>query len=329
MVTAIALGGKAQRLAAIVQRRDGSTDLIIVSRDGSPVTVATLNCDSADAEQAVPIALHYRLSDGTPVIGWLYLPPQSVRALLPLVTIPYGGLVYGDTPPSPDGRDLGDGFANVAAIVGHGYAVLLPSMPALVATDSEPLDFAAQVLPAVDAAIATGRIDSLRLGLWGHSFGAYNVAMILTQTARFAAAIVSNGPYDLASNAGTFTPWSRLDPGYGQSLFALPGWTETGQTGLGATPWANPKRYVANSVLYHADRITTPLLIVAADKDVASLQQSEILFSALYRQGKDAELLSYWGEDHVPVSPANIRDIHARAFAWFDDIFERASRSSR
>ena len=40
--------------------------------------------------------------------------------------------------------------------------------------------------------------------------------------------------------------------------------------------------------------------------------------SALYRQGKRARFVRYWGERHVFQSSANIQDMSQRIFGWFD-----------
>ena len=43
------------------------------------------------------------------------------------------------------------------------------------------------ILPALDAAIATGIVDGDKLGLHGHSWGGYQTAFLVTQTNRFKA----------------------------------------------------------------------------------------------------------------------------------------------
>jgi dipeptidyl aminopeptidase/acylaminoacyl peptidase len=144
------------------------------------------------------------------------------------------------------------------------------------------------------------------------------VALTATQTDRFKAAIASNGIYDLASNQGSFTPQFRLDPGDNAVILQWAGYNESSQPHLGATPWENPARYAASSVIARAGRITTPLLILAGDRDFSHLEQSEQLFSALYRQGKDALLVSYWGENHVLANPANLRDSYAQVLQWLN-----------
>lgn len=304
----------------------GLERLLVQSESEPPVVVATINQALARVDTARPVALRYRLADGATMTSWLYVPPHPAGAKLAMIVMPYGGMVYGDKPPSRDGRGFELGTSNLAVVTGHGYAVLLPSMPELTQAPRGPVDYAGQILPAVDAAIGTGLVDPRRLGLWGHSLGAYDSAMAVTETDRFAGALLANGMYDFAGGIGVFAPWTRVDPGNGQSILALAGLSETGRPNLRATPWGNPQVHVDNSAIFRADRIHTPLLIVASDQDSVSLGQGESLFSAMFRQDKDAELLSYWGENHVLMSPANVCDFYARAFRWFDDRFALAVR---
>jgi dipeptidyl aminopeptidase/acylaminoacyl peptidase len=319
----VALVDHGRTLVAIGREANGTAHLFVQAGAGHPVVAASVDRTAGGADLPRRLALHYRLGDGSAATGWLYLPAHPGAARIPMIVMPYSGRVYGEQPLSAEDPAFDAGVTNVPVLVGHGYAVLLPSMPPIMASATHAPDYAGQVMPAVDAAVATGLVDSRRLGLWGHSFGGYNVAMILTETDRFAAGLVTNSLYDLASGIGSFMPWTRIDPGQGQSILSGAGWAETGQPMMAATPWANPQAYVANSVLYRASRIETPLLIVATDRDVGPLEQGEILFSALFRQDKDAQLLSYWGENHMLSSPANLRDFYARAFAWFDSRFAR------
>jgi dipeptidyl aminopeptidase/acylaminoacyl peptidase len=52
--------------------------------------------------------------------------------------------------------------------------------------------------------------------------------------------------------------------------------------------------------------------------DYVSLQQGEEFFTALYRLGKRAKFVRYWGEGHVIASPANTRDMWDNILAWLD-----------
>src|SRR5262249_5668128 len=95
---------------------------------------------------------------------------------------------------------------------------------------------------------------------------------------------------------------------------------ETGWGRMGGPPWKDLSRYIRNSPIAYVEHVQTPLLIVQGDMDTVPLQQGEEFFTALYRQGKRARFIRYWGEDHILDSPANIRDFWMQAYAWLDEF---------
>ena len=295
----------------------GAAALVLAGPDGSRTVLAAINRHLADVDPARAVAIGHRGPDETRLTSWLYLPPPG-PAKPPLIVLPYPGTVYGNAPPSDQGTDKTRFYTNAELLAGHGYAVLVPSLPP--ARRGEPAaGLAQQILGVVDAVAARGLADTSRLGLWGHSFGGYAAGVVATQTDRFRAIVASAGLFDLVSLRGTFAPSRRVAPEDGLSINAMTGWVELGQARLGTTPWADPQTYVRNSPIFAANRIRTPLLLLQGDKDVAPLAQAEEMFSSLYRQNKDAVLVTYWGEGHVVTSPANVRDLYARIFAWFDE----------
>ncbi|MEO6597412.1 MAG: prolyl oligopeptidase family serine peptidase, partial [Planctomycetota bacterium] len=86
-------------------------------------------------------------------------------------------------------------------------------------------------------------------------------------------------------------------------------------------PWDDLWRYMRNTPLFYLDRIRTPLLIVHGDMDGAPIQQGEEAFMGLYRLGKRARFVRYWGEGHVIGSEANVRHLWAQIFDWLDSHF--------
>src|SRR5690606_32409457 len=80
----------------------------------------------------------------------------------------------------------GGGF-NRAMYTSNGYAVLMPDIKYKM---NEPGNSAvAAVVPAVEAAIATGIVDRNRVGIHGHSRGGYQTSFLITQTNIFKAAV--------------------------------------------------------------------------------------------------------------------------------------------
>lgn len=264
--------------------------------------------------------IDYKSEAGEPLTGWLMLPPDydSARSY-PMVTWVYQGTTFGTSPPTQLFQGLGIYDMRLAAA--HGYVVLLPSMPRPPrgVTWDPMLTLSSGVLPAVDKAIELGVADPNRLLLAGHSFGGFSTYGLLTMTGRFKAAIAAAGPSDFTSLFGTLSGLTRYNPDAQDDLFQI-GLTESGQASLGGPPWEATSRYFRNSPVNFVDRISTPLMIVQGDLDYVPLQQGEQMFRSLARLGRRVEFVRYWGEGHVPTSPANVRDFWSRFFSWFDEF---------
>lgn len=302
--------------AAVVQT-DGVRE-ILSRADGA--RLARINDHLSGVVFASPEAVGHTAKDGSPLVSWLFRPAASGLQRPPLIIIPYpGGPARA---PSPTEADIA---TNVQLMVAAGYAVLIPSLPRVEHRGEPAEDMAADILRAVDAAALTGAFDPDRLVLWGHSFGAYSAVAAATQSSRFSAVIAANGPYDLLSVWGQFALPQSLAPEDGLPVRSRAGWVETGQGGLGAPPWTDPARYIRNSPVLSANRITVPVLLITADRDYVPPAQAQELFSALYRQQKDVVLVTYRGEGHVLSSPANIRDMYDTVWRWLDEVLARAS----
>jgi len=302
-------------------------------------TLAVINQTSEPIEWPRAVRVEQRLADGTLLRHWVLLPAGApARHPLPLVVIPYPGEVFGAAPPeSLLHQPMWPGLALTAA----GYAVLVPSLPSPRNGRGPTEGLSDRVLAAVEAAAATpaldGWIDPNRLGAWGHSFGGLGAIAMISQTDRFAAAVAVEARTDLISSWGQFTPSRRMNPDDGPSTYYSAGWVEDFQGDMRAPPWAAVQRYVANSPFFSADRIHTPLMLVAGDMDADHLGQAEEMFSALYRQDKDCVLLTYWGEQHLFASPGNLRDLYRRGLDFLDQhlrpealmLRARSARSQR
>jgi dipeptidyl aminopeptidase/acylaminoacyl peptidase len=299
-------------------RASSGEEWLFVVRGSTAIPIMTLDTHMRGIVPAAMRPLRHSLGDGSTAVSWLVLPPDADASKpLPLVVVPYPGQVYGKTPPADQQVDGERFYTSAQLLAARGFAVLLPSLPMPPILPDSGFAFADALKPAIAAALATGRCDPARIGLWGHSYGGYAVAMAAAQTSRFAGVVASSGLYDLAGTIGTFGPVSRAMPERGLPIASRYAWAEEGQGRMGAPPWVAPSRYIANSPVYIADRITTPILITAADQDVSPMGQAEQLFSALFRQGKDAQLVTYWGEGHVIASPTNVRDYYDRVAAFF------------
>jgi len=287
--------------------------------------LAEINARLADVDWPRAIAVPHLGPSGQALTSWLFLPAHPLGSPPPLVVKVYSGMSYRG---APKDSPLDRGFvANINMLTGHGYAVLTPSLPLPQGTQDPMLGLADRVLAVVDAAsnlpAAHGAFDPDRLALIGHSYGGYTTMSAITQTQRFRAAV------SVAGISNLFTQWEALPalhrsvPEVGLRFNWSTGYTEASQGGMGGPPWTDPMRYVRNSPVFAADRATTPLLLMHGDQDIVQLAQSEAMFSALFRQAKDAELVTYWGEGHSITSPGNVRDMYARIFDFLDERLAR------
>jgi dipeptidyl aminopeptidase/acylaminoacyl peptidase len=151
----------------------------------------------------------------------------------------------------------------------------------------------------------------------GQSFGGFSTYGLVTQTQKFKAAVSLAGLSNLISLYGTFGARERYTNFPQENLF-MQSLSESAQVGMGNPPWKDQGRYIRNSPITYVDRVKTPLMIIQGDMDYVAIQQGEEFFSSLYRQGKRAKFVRYWGEGHVLESPANIRDMWKQIFSWFD-----------
>jgi dipeptidyl aminopeptidase/acylaminoacyl peptidase len=265
-------------------------------------------------------SIEYTSLNGKKLKAWVILPygyREGVR--YPALTWVYPGSMAGPTISS--GHRLGSSSPlNMQLVAAQGYAVLIPSLPlAEDGVEDDPmLRLPEGVLPAVTRLVDMGIADPERLFVAGQSYGGFATYGLITQTHRFRAAVALAGLSDLYSLWGQFDARRRYTDDAHEDLF------QQGQvesiTGADAPPWRNLGRYLRNSPIFYVDRVETPLMIIQGDQDYVAMQQGEEYFTSLYRQGKRARFVRYWGEGHVLQSPANIRDMWQRIFAWFDEF---------
>jgi dipeptidyl aminopeptidase/acylaminoacyl peptidase len=197
---------------------------------------------------------------------------------------------------------------NARMYTSRGYAVLDPD---IVYKINDPgMSAVWAVIPAVKAAIATGIVDEKNVGIWGHSWGGYQTAFLVTQTNIFKAAVAGAALTDMVSMYHSVY-WNT--GGANQAIF------EASQGRFKGNPTENYDAYIRNSPVFHAHKVTTPLMLLHNDKDGAvDFNQGITYFNALRQLGKEVIMLEYVGENHGVSRPANQRDYAQRMTEWFD-----------
>lgn len=153
-------------------------------------------------------------------------------------------------------------------------------------------------------------IDRERIGIDGQSWGGYQTAYLVTRTNMFACA-GSGAPVANMTSAFGGIRWESGDSRQAQY--------EMGQSRIGRNLWDATELYVANSPVFHANRVNTPLLIMHNDADGAvPWYQGIEMFMALRRLGKPVWMLQYNGEAHNLRERKNRKDITIRLQQFFD-----------
>jgi len=166
------------------------------------------------------------------------------------------------------------------------------------------------IMPGISAILNMGFADKSKIGAQGHSWGGYQVAYLATRTSLFAA-IESGAPV-----VNMFSAYGGIRWGTGHNRSFQ---YEHEQSRIGKTPWESPLRYIENSPIFSMDKVTTPILIMANDKDghVPWYQGIEY-FTSLKRLQKPVWLLNYSGEVHWPQKMENKIDFQKRMMQFFN-----------
>jgi dipeptidyl aminopeptidase/acylaminoacyl peptidase len=199
-----------------------------------------------------------------------------------------------------------NGF-NKSVYTSNGYAVLIPDITYKL--NDPGMSAVWCVLPALEAAVATGVVDRSKVGLQGHSWGGYQTAFLVTQ-ADFAAAVAG------APLTNMISMYSSIYFNSGSGNMAI---FESSQGRFLGGYWDNLEAYQRNSPVYHATNVHTPLMILHNDKDGAVVWNQGIeYYSTLRRLKKPVIMLQYVGENHGLAKPANMKDYTVRMKEWFD-----------
>ncbi|MBX3091546.1 MAG: S9 family peptidase [Cryobacterium sp.] len=224
-----------------------------------------------------PVELTIPSRDGTPIHGWV-LAPEGEGPHPVLLNI-HGG---------PYTQYTGSFFDEPQVYVDAGYAVVMCNPRGAAGYGEEfgrairhqmgTLDFT-DVLDFLDGALtANPSFDASRLGIMGGSYGGYLTAWTIGQDHRFTAAIVERGFLDPEMFVGT----SDIGDFFGDEY-----------TGT------DPDRVRAQSPQAFVHNVTTPTLVLHSENDLrCPLSQGERYYLALKRQGTEAELLVFPGENH-------------------------------
>jgi dipeptidyl aminopeptidase/acylaminoacyl peptidase len=278
-------------------------DLWLLGSGGQRTRITNLNPQLARFSFSKPELFYFDNADGERLGALLYKPAGiGPSDRVPVITWVYEKLT----------QNRHRFNARDQMFISHGYAMLMPNVKVKVGRTAD--SFEKCVVPAVNAVRQMGFTNG-KFGIWGHSFGGYATSNLITRTGIFAAAVSGATPPELFRN------WASGRDRDSRNI-------ETGQARMGGSPYEYPERYFSQSAFFHLDKVTTPVLILHGEKDLTILfGEGEMMFYALRRLGKTAELVSYAHGDHSLSrhSRADAIDVNRRILEWFERYLQPAS----
>lgn len=285
---------------------------IYKENDLTPVTAFENPYKSlADVHKEV---INYKREDGLELEGTLYLPvgyDKSKKEKKPMILWAYPR-EYKDKKSASQSTANPNEFiypyyGSPIYWVTQGYVVLDDAaFPIVGEGDEEPNDtFRPQLIAnakaAIDAVDKMGYIDRNRVGVGGHSYGAFMVANLLSHSNLFAAGIARSGAYNR-----TLTPF--------------------GFQSEQRSYWESPDTYYTMSPFMHADKMKTPLLLIHGEADNNSGTyplQSERYFNALKGLGATARLVMLPKESHGYRAKESILHLLWEQDTWLDTYVKK------
>src|SRR5437868_14498079 len=254
----------------------------------------------------------YKRKDGVTLSATLYTPPGYKKGdRVPVIVWAYPR-EFGDADAasqvtgSPSRFTLVSGYSHLFLLL-SGYAILDdPKMPIVgegeTANDTYVDQLVASAQAAIDKVVDMGVADRERIGVGGHSYGAFMTANLLAHSRLFRAGFAESGAYNR-----TLTPF--------------------GFQNERRTFWEVPDLYSKMSPFWYADKVKDPILLMHGEADDNSGTfpiQSERFYMALKGHGATVRYVTLPDEAHGYAARETLLDVLAERINWFDKYVKNA-----
>ena len=258
----------------------------------------------------------YKRNDGVQLSFTLYLPANYKKGeRLPTIVWAYP-LEFNDAATAGQVSGSPYHFTTITGIsqlflVTQGYAILdNATMP--VVGDPETMNntyveqIVASAKAAIDKAVEMGVTDPNRVGVGGHSYGAFMTANLLAHSDLFRAGVARSGAYNR-----TLTPF--------------------GFQSERRTIWEAPDMYIKVSPFMQADKIKHPILLIhgmADDNSGTFPIQSERMYQAIKGNGGIVRYVQLPYEAHGYLARESTEHTLWEMVTWFDKWVKNARPSN-
>ena len=295
--------------ARLLTRREGPAEFPnYYIRAGESLTPLTKIADPTPQVHGIQKQIvTYKREDGVPLSFTLYLPPNYKEGTrLPTLLWAYP-LEYNDAGTAGQVTGSTDRFTQFTGaalhllFLLHGYAVLdNAAMPVIGDPETVNNTYVQQIVmdakAAIDKAVEMGVADRDRVGVGGHSYGAFMTANLLAHAELFHAGVAESGAYNR-----TLTPFGF----------------QTERRSL----WEAQDIYLRMSPFMLADKIKTPILLIhgEADNNTGTFPiQSERMYQAIRGNGGTVRLVLLPLESHGYGGRESIEHVLWEELNWFD-----------
>ncbi len=254
----------------------------------------------------------YQRKDGVKLNATLYLPPgYKPGTRLPVIMWAYPR-EFGDADSasqitgSPNRFTIVSGYSHMFLLL-SGYAVLdNPTMPIVgggeTANDTYVEQLVSSAQAAIDKVVEMGVGDRDRIGVGGHSYGAFMTANLLAHSRLFRAGFAESGAYNRSLTPFGFQNERR-------------------------TFWEVPELYARMSPFWYAKDVKDPILLMHGEADDNSGTfpiQSERFYMALKGQGATVRYVTLPFEAHGYAGRETLLHVLAERIDWFDKYVKNA-----
>ncbi len=248
----------------------------------------------------------YNRADGVKLSFTLYLPPDHKPGqALPTIVWAYPR-EYNDAETAGQVTGSTNRFTTIGGIshlflLTQGYAILdAATMPVVGDPETANNTYIEQIVSsaqaAIDKAAEMGVTDRRRVGVGGHSYGAFMTANLLAHSDLFRAGVARSGAYNR-----TLTPF--------------------GFQSERRTLWEAPEIYLQMSPLMVAHKINEPILLIhgEADNNAGTFPiQSERLYHAIRGNGGIVRYVTLPHESHGYAARESVEHTLYEMANWFD-----------
>ncbi|HEY8182129.1 MAG TPA: prolyl oligopeptidase family serine peptidase [Thermoanaerobaculia bacterium] len=254
----------------------------------------------------------YQRKDGVKLSATLYLPPGYKKGeRIPVIMWAYPR-EFGDADSASQVSGSNNRFTIVSGyshmfLLLSGYAIFdNPTMPIVGPGETANDHYVEQLVDsaqaAIDKVVDMGVGDRDRIGVGGHSYGAFMTANLLAHSRLFRAGFAESGAYNRSLTPFGFQSERR-------------------------TFWEVPDLYAKMSPFWYADKVKDPILLMHGEADDNSGTfpiQSERFYMALKGYGATVRYVTLPSEAHGYAARETLLHVLAERINWFDKYVKNA-----